>query len=201
MRTLEGKARSAKNAIKHGLFAKQLLLPGESAEELQSLIQDHLDQFQPQTAMETRIVHAMAATNWRMNRLANMETNLLSNFLLERSKWMPQELKSSGDDAHVAWAFDDMTDRRPSLTLLIRYKATLSREYDRAFKQLQALQKQRPTPPQPKLQNELSPPRLPQPEPASQKKVSTELDNHRLILHTTSRLNKATDSSEGTIQI
>src|SRR5258708_40102272 len=58
--TPEGRAKSARNSIRHGLRAKSIVLPTESKEEYQSLLDSYHDQFDPQTAVEMELVEAMA---------------------------------------------------------------------------------------------------------------------------------------------
>jgi hypothetical protein len=67
--TPEGRARSSANSRRHGLTAKTVLLPGESPEHFQLLLQDYVDQFHPATGVEMELVEAMASARWRLRRL------------------------------------------------------------------------------------------------------------------------------------
>jgi hypothetical protein len=58
--TREGRAKSARNSIRHGLRAKSIVLPTESEEEFQSLLDSYHDQFDPQTGVEMELVEAIA---------------------------------------------------------------------------------------------------------------------------------------------
>src|SRR5271155_613333 len=73
--TPEGKARSAANSRRHGLAAASIVLPGESAEDFQLLLADYIDQFKPQTGVESDLVETMAAARWRLRRLLAIETH------------------------------------------------------------------------------------------------------------------------------
>src|SRR6202035_4984399 len=73
--TPEGKARSSANSRRHGLTAS-VLLKGESDEHFQLLLADFMNQFQPQTGVETGLVEMMAIARWRLRRLLSIETNL-----------------------------------------------------------------------------------------------------------------------------
>jgi hypothetical protein len=162
--TPEGKARSSQNALKHGLHSKQILLATESAEDFNTLRDSYFDQFEPATPIEAEFVESMAATRWRLRRLATIEANMFSNNLLEKANYFPGELKGEGDEARLAWSFKNIANGGCTLQMLLRYEATLSRTFDRSFKQLQVLQKQRPT----KQQNEptsMSPCPVPSPPP------------------------------------
>ena len=53
------------------------------------------------------------------------------------------------DSYRVAWAFKNLNDNGPSLTLILRYEAQLNRSYNKALEQLQKLQANRPPAPPP----------------------------------------------------
>jgi hypothetical protein len=55
--TAEGKAISSRNSLRHGLTSTAVVLPGESPEEFQSLLDGYIDQFQPATAVDTNLTN------------------------------------------------------------------------------------------------------------------------------------------------
>ena len=55
-RTPEGKSRSRFNALKHGMTAKTLVLPGEDADVLQQRIEAWTSDLQPQNEVEQFLV-------------------------------------------------------------------------------------------------------------------------------------------------
>jgi hypothetical protein len=71
--TEEGKARSSQNAVKHGPFAKIVLLPGESQEQFDALYDGLTENHKPGTATEECIVYRMAAIQWKLVRMDNLE--------------------------------------------------------------------------------------------------------------------------------
>jgi len=75
--TPEGRAKSSANSRAHGLAAKYILLPGESNEDFELLLDDYIAQFQPRTGVETELVEVMAIARWSLQRLLVMETNLV----------------------------------------------------------------------------------------------------------------------------
>jgi len=77
-RTEPGKQRSSLNALRHGLTARTAVLPTEDPEAYQRHIQQFLDEYQPATATETQLVHELANTAWRINRIPFLEAELLS---------------------------------------------------------------------------------------------------------------------------
>jgi hypothetical protein len=75
--TPEGKARSAQNALQHGLFANTVVLAFEDPEEFRALLNDYCDYYQPEGRVEHDIIYQLAACVWRMRRAYAMETQLL----------------------------------------------------------------------------------------------------------------------------
>jgi hypothetical protein len=66
--TASGKKRVLFNALKTGLRAKALILPGESADDFASLLEDLVDGLQPSNSMEYRLVHQIARADWMNQR-------------------------------------------------------------------------------------------------------------------------------------
>jgi hypothetical protein len=77
-RTESGKQRSSLNALSHGLTARTAVLPTEDPEAYQRHIQQFLDEYKPTTPTETELVHEIANTAWRLNRIPLLEAQLLS---------------------------------------------------------------------------------------------------------------------------
>ena len=78
-RTDEGKARSSKNALTHGLTALDPVLPSEDRAAYEKLIQEFLDEYQPQTASETRLTRELASISWRLDRVPGLEATMLAS--------------------------------------------------------------------------------------------------------------------------
>ena len=147
--TPEGKARSSANSRRHGLASASILMDGESEEDFQLLRADFINQFQPQTAVETDLVDVMAIARWRLRRLLAIEAHLFDLEIRERkdqiklrSKQKPME-----QEDRLAFVFQRLGDQGNSLTLLLRYEGSLNRSYDKALKQLLLLQSANPKPP------------------------------------------------------
>jgi len=147
--TPEGRAKSSRNSLRHGLSAKSILLPAESHEQFQLLLDAHIQQFQPANPVEMDLVEAMALSRWRLRRIWAIETSLLSNELTRRAEDIDEELTETTDEDRLAWVFQRLADGGPTLALLARYEGNLNRAFDRAFKQLNILQSQRQNEPTP----------------------------------------------------
>lgn len=50
--SIEGKSRASKNAMKHGILSKNLVISGEKPSEYQLFRQNLIDTLQPEGAME-----------------------------------------------------------------------------------------------------------------------------------------------------
>src|SRR6266404_1472400 len=137
---------SSRNSTTHGLTAKSIVLPGESNEEYQLLFDAYIEQFDPQGLVEMELVETMTAARWRLRRLNQIENNLLSTELVRRAEDIDAEFNDMDDGDRLAWVFQKLADRGQTLALLVRYEATITRSYDRAFKQLRTLQSDRNRP-------------------------------------------------------
>jgi len=57
------------NALKHGAFSANVILPGEDPEEFNALHQSLIDEWQPAGRLEEETIHTLAECLWRKNRL------------------------------------------------------------------------------------------------------------------------------------
>jgi hypothetical protein len=146
----EGRAKSSRNALKHGLSADSdtVLLDCEDPAQFNELLRKLRDIHKPATSAEKDLVEEMASARWRLRRMSTIEAGLLN------AEVAVQQSKSSGGappSAHLASAFRALADESRSLALASRYEARLHRQYDRAYKTLRELQQvrqsQQPTKP------------------------------------------------------
>jgi len=72
-RTLEGKRRSSLNATKHGIRAKEDVLPWEDREEFEEFVKVTVDYFGVEHPYEVRLVRRLAGLQWRQERLKAYE--------------------------------------------------------------------------------------------------------------------------------
>ena len=78
-RTAEGKAVACRNATTHGLFCRDLVLPGEEADRFHFLRESILRALKPQDAMELALVDRLVCDQWRLNRLQRAEMALYAH--------------------------------------------------------------------------------------------------------------------------
>lgn len=140
-RTPEGKARSSRNALTHGLTSRDLTALGEDLQLLPSIIESFTASWNPQTPYEASLVRHLAELQLRRDRCARIETGLLDpNIGSITSEHTKPTINSA-----IARAFASSED---SFMNLSRYEAALSRDFDRTQKQLIAARKEKlsPTP-------------------------------------------------------
>jgi hypothetical protein len=75
--TIEGKAAVRLNALRYGLRARSILLPGENSDELQQLFENLEDEWRPQNRTEQLFVEQMAVAQWKLARLEVGERSIL----------------------------------------------------------------------------------------------------------------------------
>ena len=171
--TPEGKARSSQNAIKHGLTATFKVLPGESEQDFESLLEAHRTQHQPATTLEEELVRNLAIARWRLARVAAIEAHLFETEMAVSEEQIDSKFTDIDDLDRLAFVFRKLADESHAISLLIRYENSLTRTCDRAFKHLLAVQKLRN---EPKPESEAP---LPSTEPVAVKiePVEAQIDN------------------------
>jgi hypothetical protein len=126
-RTEEGKAKSAQNALRHGLRAqKYLVLPEEDAAEFAALEAALVAELAPVGALQTVLARRVAVAAWRLARADRLEIELF------------QERGYSNASPGLALIRDGNGTR--SFETLLRYRGAAMAEFWRALKTLKALQ-------------------------------------------------------------
>jgi hypothetical protein len=126
-KTPEGKARSARNALKHGLRAvRHLVLPAEDPAAFAALEKALLEEFAPEGAVQTVLARQVVSAAWRLARADRIEAEIL----------MFRDRREG--DLGLAVTRDANTAR--ALPTLVRYRAAAHAELMRSLRTLQALQ-------------------------------------------------------------
>src|SRR5437879_2850786 len=118
-KTTEGKAAVRLNALRHGLRAHTVVLPGENPEKFQQLCDDLEAEWQPQTRTEQLYVEQMAVSQWKLRRMEIGEVSLL--------------VQKFGAKNQI-----------PLVDRLWQAESRLERSFTRAQRELERLQKSRP---------------------------------------------------------
>ena len=148
--TAEGKARSAANApaARHGLAspdraADSICLGNENRDEFMLLYESLVTEHVPATTTEHLTVHEMAVCRWRLHRAWAMETALLENQMDDMMDEITKKYKATDELTRASLAFRELTEKSPSLPILLRYEARLTRQFDRCLQRLAGLRAQR----------------------------------------------------------
>ena len=151
-KTSAGKAKSSRNAIKHGLFAQVIVLSNENAQAFDELTDDFIHRFEPRDGVELSIVEQMVAATWRLSRCWEMQTQTLN---LEMQKDQDED-----DENLTTRGFHTSIGNSPSMQLLHRFENSYERIITRAIRTLTNIRKNFPIPnnDEQKCRNEPKPP-------------------------------------------
>jgi hypothetical protein len=147
--TLDGKARSSLNALRHGLAAASLVLTIEDRPQFDQLYASYVHRFQPADDVEIDLVEEMIGCKWRMRRSIVVETQAIDLQMSEQREELETKFEGISAPAQLAIAVDRLTTRSTSLQNLQRYETRLGRQYLRAYKMLLDLRNNVPLPPPP----------------------------------------------------
>jgi len=139
-KTAAGKKQSSLNALRHGLTGQIVVMPTEDLEAYQSHLKSFNVEYHPQGATEAHLVQALADTSWRLNRVAALETNLLTLGIaseLSPITGAPQEIQ---DAMSIVAALESQSKALANLSM---HSQRLSRQFERTVAQLRDLQKTR----------------------------------------------------------
>src|SRR5450755_2452807 len=77
--TLEGKERSRRNALRHGLTAETVIAAIEDAEDYQAFEATVTSDYDAESAVERELVLRLASVLWRLRRATGIETALFES--------------------------------------------------------------------------------------------------------------------------
>jgi hypothetical protein len=130
--TPEGKQKSSRNAIRHGILANTVALEGESKERFEELLASLTAEWQPRNTTETALVETMAAARWRWLRVLAIQ-KMQFDIDMARQPNVPSPL------ACAAIAFKKLSDNSRTLDVLLRYEVAFDRQFYRALNTLMKL--------------------------------------------------------------
>jgi hypothetical protein len=139
-RTESGKQRSSLNALRHGLTGHTVVLPSEDLSAYRAFTKCFFDDFQPKGAVESQLVQSIADSSWRLNRACAIETNLLTLYQLDAQAAISTGHPEADAALGMAHAWRNHTHALATLSLL---EQRLSRQFEKALKQLRELQAER----------------------------------------------------------
>jgi hypothetical protein len=134
-RSPEGKAVSRFNAAKTGIDAKSQIIPGEDPVELQDLIEEYRERWQPSTPEQRLLVDILVQDEWLLRRFRRIDAEIFECEI--QDAWTPKK------DCPAGQAFGRGAD---TFSRLQRRIDSTERSYHRALKELQRLESERRAP-------------------------------------------------------
>jgi hypothetical protein len=150
--TPAGKTRSSKNATRHGLMAKCVVLETESREGFDTLLAGFVERFAPADGVELGLVEEMFSAFWRQRRAWAIETRIMNGAIATQPPGQDQLTRLTDGFTSIA--------AQPPLELIHRYETRLHRIFQRALANLvlmRSLQELTPPAENIELPNEPSP--------------------------------------------
>jgi hypothetical protein len=131
--TAEGKERSSRNNLRHGLTGQITVLPSEDREAHDLFCNRLIQCLNPENPMEEQSANSIAEDSWRLNRVTAIETNI---FALGRDRER-REFQCALKDAET------FLDQARNFQLLSLYEQRINRNLQRNLKQLRELRAER----------------------------------------------------------
>ncbi len=82
--TKPGKARSSRNALKHGLSAEQVVMFDEDPAAFEALRSDLFEHYQPTDPVAEHLVEQVAVSIWRLRRVPEIEAGIFEYYYYRR---------------------------------------------------------------------------------------------------------------------
>jgi len=162
-KTSQGKDRSSRNSLKHGLLARDAVLPYENRSEFDQLAERLMQQFRPISELESELVRKITGFFWRLRRCGRIETEILAYLYNEISLDRAQPLANlkffdalmkapaleqvsecpgalKGDVGTLGEAFIQDSREANALPKLSRYEKSIEQSLYKALHELERLQ-------------------------------------------------------------
>jgi hypothetical protein len=139
-KTAEGKKHSSLNALRHGLTGQIVVMPTEDLAAYQLHLKSFTDEYHPEGATEANLVQALADTSWRLNRVAALETNLLTLGVASQLNPFSDSPQQVQDAFSIVAALESQSKALANLSM---HSQRLSRQFERTVALLRDLQKAR----------------------------------------------------------
>ena len=127
--TPEGKAASARNAVRHGFRSTTVVLPHEDPAEYDALLACLAANVRPQSLNGERCVREMADSEWRLRRARAHQHSLLVRKIEELAAASPD---LPAEEIEIR-AHEQLTAASPYFRQLLHWEEKFRRQYDRAW--------------------------------------------------------------------
>lgn len=134
-----GRAHSSYNALRHGLYAHEVVFPDEDREAYDALLESMTHDFNPVGKVEMELIRRAADIWWRLGRTAAIEAGYLN------PNWSgdPRKERFATSGGPLVDGFRVVLDDSSTLDRLGRYESRLERALSRTFNLLHRIQEVR----------------------------------------------------------
>lgn len=145
-RSAEGKAVCSQNALKSGIHAESQIIRGEDPADLDALIRQYFQDFQPQSASERALMDILIDSEWTLRRLRKAESQLWNQQFSEMDDWQRTWNNRHPDEPLTGEFLQGRACNRAHevFARLERRRESLQRVYHRTLQQLRQIQSSRP---------------------------------------------------------
>ena len=111
-KSTKGKARASLNALKHGLLAKDIVLPSEDEQEFEGLRRALITELGPEGSLEEQIAERIVACLWRLRRVYPIEAGIFvwESLAIEHRNAV-EEARGYQDSIRPRWAGESDSER------------------------------------------------------------------------------------------
>ena len=132
-RSVEGKARSSRNALKTGLYCPGIIIGKESTTQLQELEAAYTAEYAPATPTERALVDSLIHYEWLLRRYRWLETEV----------WRSTLDRMTAHQREESWTGNAFMDQ-PSIARIHRLRNQTQRLYHETLDKLRELQSDPP---------------------------------------------------------
>ncbi len=132
-KTAEEKKVGSLSALRHGLTGQMVVMSTEDLAAYERHVSSFTEEYRPEGATEAHLVQALADTSWRLNRVAVLETNLLTLTTVFASEAITAATQMAAAIGPQAKALSNLS----------MHSQRLSRQFERTVAQLRDLQQSR----------------------------------------------------------
>jgi hypothetical protein len=93
-KTVSGKFRSCRNALKHGLDSRKYLIIGEDVKEFQEMKESYIKMLEPSNILEVEECMQIIAVSWKIRRFSVVETGLYNQDMMQQLKNSTNEISA-----------------------------------------------------------------------------------------------------------
>jgi len=94
-KTIWGKIKSSKNALKHGLLADHVLIIGENKHEYEEFKQGLIEYYDPKNQLQEEVVFQLISLQWRIRRTTRIEAGVYGGEALDRAAGFGHDINKS----------------------------------------------------------------------------------------------------------